>query len=121
MRWLLTIAVLLASCTPCLAEDRLPSRPIEVPLAAVPDPGPWSFDLIEFRAAQRRLRPTPTADLAPPRPFVRTPPPGLAGDPRAAGLLVRLSPSSCDIHPSLAGQSLLAAAVEVAYKSSLKH
>jgi hypothetical protein len=36
------------------------------------------------------------------------------GDPCKAGLLVRLSPSTCDVHPSPAGQELLAAAVESA-------
>jgi lysophospholipase L1-like esterase len=33
------------------------------------------------------------------------------GDPCAAGLLVRLSPTTCDVHPSHAGQQLLAATV----------
>jgi hypothetical protein len=36
------------------------------------------------------------------------------GDPCKAGLVVRLSPSTCDVHPSPAGQELLAAAVESA-------
>jgi len=36
------------------------------------------------------------------------------GDPCAANLLVRIGPSTCDIHPSLAGQTVLAAAVLVA-------
>jgi lysophospholipase L1-like esterase len=36
------------------------------------------------------------------------------GDPCQAGLLVRLSPTTCDVHPTFAGQALLAAAVEVA-------
>ena len=49
MRWLLTTVCFLASLTPALAEDSLPSRPIDVPLAAVPTHGPWSFDLIDFR------------------------------------------------------------------------
>jgi len=53
MRWLLTTVCLLASLTPAMAEDRLPARPIEVPLAMVPDHGPWSFDLIDFREEQR--------------------------------------------------------------------
>ena len=79
MRWLLTIVVLLASVTPCLAEDRLPSRPIEAPLAAVPDHGPWSFDLIDFRDGQRLLRLTPKADLDPHSFFVVKHHLGLAG------------------------------------------
>jgi len=53
MRWLLTTVCLLASLTPAVAEDRLPARSIEVPFAMVPDHGPWSFDLIDFREEQR--------------------------------------------------------------------
>jgi hypothetical protein len=59
MRWLLTTAFLLASLTPALAEDRLPARPIEVPMATVPEHGPWSFDLIDFREAERLARVAP--------------------------------------------------------------
>ena len=65
MRCLLTTVCLLASLTPVLAEDRLPSRPIEVPLAAVPDHGPWSLDLIDFREDERRARATPLVEIAP--------------------------------------------------------
>ena len=65
MRWLLTTVCLLASLTPCLAQDRLPSRPLEAPLAVVPDHGPWSFDLIDLREDQRLARATPRADAAP--------------------------------------------------------
>lgn len=36
------------------------------------------------------------------------------GDPCKAGLLVQLSPTSCDVHPSKLGQDLLAATVEIA-------
>lgn len=36
---------------------------------------------------------------------------GSGGDSCAAGLLIRLTPNSCDIHPSPAGAALLAAAV----------
>ncbi|MCU1381552.1 MAG: hypothetical protein JWL71_249 [Acidobacteria bacterium] len=53
MRWLLTIACVLASLTPARAEDRLPVRVIDVPFATVPDHGPWSFDLIDYRAEER--------------------------------------------------------------------
>jgi hypothetical protein len=56
MRWLLTTVCLLASLTPVLAQDRLPGRPIEVPPAVVPDHGPWSFDLIDFREEERLAR-----------------------------------------------------------------
>jgi len=33
------------------------------------------------------------------------------GDPCRAGLLARLSPTTCDVHPSRLGQSVLAASV----------
>ncbi len=65
MRWLLTTVCLLASLTPVLAEDRLPDRPIDVPFAVVPDHGPWSFDLIDFRADQRLARAAPRTDVDP--------------------------------------------------------
>jgi hypothetical protein len=65
MRWLLTTVCFLASLTPALAEDRLPSRPIDVPLAAVPTHGPWSFDLIDFREEMRLARLTPHVDVDP--------------------------------------------------------
>jgi hypothetical protein len=56
MRWLLTTVCLLASLTPVLAQDYLPARPIEVPPATVPNHGPWSFDLIDFREEERLAR-----------------------------------------------------------------
>jgi len=59
MRWLLTIVCLLASLTPALAQDRLPARAIDVPMAAVPEHGPWSFDLIDVREEQRLARVAP--------------------------------------------------------------
>lgn len=65
MRWLLTTVCLLASLTPVLAEDRLPSRAIDVPRAAVPEHGPWSFDLIDFRAAERLAHIPPRTDVDP--------------------------------------------------------
>ena len=65
MRWLLTTVCLLASLTPVLAEDRLPDRAIDVPFAVVPDHGPWSFDLIDFRADQRLARAAPRTDVDP--------------------------------------------------------
>jgi lysophospholipase L1-like esterase len=39
------------------------------------------------------------------------------GDPCAAGLLVRLSETTCDVHPSLIGQTLLAKTVMDVYNS----
>ena len=65
MRWLLTTVCFLASLTPALAEDRLPSRPIDVPLAAVPTHGPWSFDLIDLREEMRLARLLPHVDVDP--------------------------------------------------------
>jgi hypothetical protein len=65
MRCLLTTVFLLASLTPVLAQDRLPARPIDVPLAVVPDHGPWSFDLIDFREEERAARLTPHVDVVP--------------------------------------------------------
>jgi hypothetical protein len=56
MRWLLTTVCLLASLTLVLAQDYLPARPIEVPPATVPNHGPWSFDLIDFREEERLAR-----------------------------------------------------------------
>ena len=41
---------------------------------------------------------------------------GASGDTCKAGLLTRLSTGSCGIHPSYAGQALLAQAVEKAIK-----
>jgi hypothetical protein len=53
MRWLLTTVFLLASLYPVSADERLPSRPIDVPLAIVVNRQPESFDLIDFRDEQR--------------------------------------------------------------------
>lgn len=67
MRWLLTLVFVLASLTPALADDRLIARPIEVPLAAIPDHGPWDLDLIDLRAEEHlsRLMLKPAADVDP--------------------------------------------------------
>jgi hypothetical protein len=40
------------------------------------------------------------------------------GDPCKAGLLVRLSPTTCDVHPTLLGQSVLATTVLIAIFSN---
>jgi len=79
MRWLLTTVCFLASVTPALAEDRLPSRPIDVPLAAVPTNGPWSFDLIDLREEMRLARLTPHVDVDPHTFFVVKHHLGIAG------------------------------------------
>jgi hypothetical protein len=79
MRRLLTTVCLLASLTPALAEDRLPARPFDVPFAVVPDHGPWSFDLIDYRAGQRLARAAPRIDVDPHTFFVVKHHLGLAG------------------------------------------
>jgi lysophospholipase L1-like esterase len=43
------------------------------------------------------------------------------GDPCAAGLLVRLSATTCDVHPSRVGQDLLAATVLLSLATSFPH
>jgi hypothetical protein len=70
MRWLLTTVCLLASLTPALADDHLPSRAVDVPPAIVPDHGPWSLDLIDFREEERLARLPVRADAEPHTLFV---------------------------------------------------
>ena len=53
MRWLLTTVFLLASLTPVVADEQLPSRPLDAPFAVVKNVEPSSFDLIDFREEQR--------------------------------------------------------------------
>jgi hypothetical protein len=65
MRWLFTTVFLLASLTPARAGEHLVSRPIDVPLAAIPDHGPWDFDLMDLRAEQRLAERAPAAEIAP--------------------------------------------------------
>jgi hypothetical protein len=81
MRWLFTAVLLLASLTPALADDHLPSRPIDVPIAIVPDHAPWDFDLIDWRAEQRLAREhlTPAADADPHTFFIVKQHVGIAG------------------------------------------
>lgn len=79
MRWLLTTICLLASLPPSLAAAPLPGRVIDVPLAAVPDHGPWSFDLIDFREAERLARVQTRADTEPHTFFVVKQHLGIAG------------------------------------------
>jgi hypothetical protein len=63
MRWLFTTVCLLASLTPVFADECLPSRVLNVPFAVVQNREPESFDLIDFREAQR-ARPAPPGDVA---------------------------------------------------------
>ena len=81
MRWLLTTVCLLASLTSATAQERLAGRPLELPPAAVPDHGPWSFDLIDLREEERlaRLHAAPRADLDPHTFFVVKQHLGVAG------------------------------------------
>jgi hypothetical protein len=65
MRWLLTTVLLLASLTPVLAADLLPSRPIDVPFAIVPDTALRSFDLIDLREEERLARVATHVDVDP--------------------------------------------------------
>ena len=52
MRWLLTTVLLLASLSPVFADDTLPSRPLDLPLAIVVQ-APINFDLLDFRDENR--------------------------------------------------------------------
>jgi hypothetical protein len=78
MRWLLTLVCLLASATLAVAAD-LPARPLELPFAAVPNHGPWSLDLIDFRAEERLARAALRADVDPHTFFVVKHHVGIAG------------------------------------------
>ena len=60
MRWLFTTVCLLASLLPVSAQALLPARPLDLPLAIVVNRDPGSFDLIDFREAERL--PAPVAD-----------------------------------------------------------
>src|SRR6478672_9217611 len=49
MRWLLTLAILLAPLSSARADESLPSRPVDLVLITLPGPQPVSFDLVDFR------------------------------------------------------------------------
>ncbi|PYR30070.1 MAG: hypothetical protein DMF92_09765 [Acidobacteria bacterium] len=53
MRWPLISVFLLALVAPVLAEEYLPSRGLDLPIAIVPYVEPGSFDLMDFREQQR--------------------------------------------------------------------
>jgi hypothetical protein len=53
MRWPLIPVFLLALVAPVLAEDHLPSRSLDLPIAIVSGVEPTSFDLMDFREEQR--------------------------------------------------------------------
>jgi hypothetical protein len=52
MRWLLTTVFLLAFFSPAFADEQLPCRPLDLPLAIVVD-APISFDLLDLREQER--------------------------------------------------------------------
>jgi hypothetical protein len=81
MRWLFTVVCLLASLTPALADDHLVARPIDVPMAVIPDHGPWDFDLIDLRVEERLARAhlAPVADVDPHTFFIVKQHVGIAG------------------------------------------
>ena len=81
MRWLFTSIFLLVSLTPARAAGLLAARPIDVPIAIVPDHGPWDFDLIDVRAEERLARATvkPIADVDPHTFFIVKQHVGIAG------------------------------------------
>ncbi len=60
MRWLPAAAFVLSLLSPSARADDapLPSVPLAVPIAIVPDVQPYSFDLIDYRAEERQ-RPDP--------------------------------------------------------------
>jgi len=78
MRWLLTTVCLLASLTPVAADECLPSRELNVPVAVVQSREPESFDLIDFRQEQR-TRPARRNDVTPHSLFVVKQHVGIAG------------------------------------------
>jgi hypothetical protein len=69
---------LLACAMPVLAEDYLPSRDLDLPLAIVPDTDPSSFDLIDFREESRASAKSRT-DVDPHSRFIVKQHVGLAG------------------------------------------
>ena len=58
MRWLFTSVFLLAFLSPAFAEDALPSRSLDLPIAFVIE-APISFDLLDFREEARLPPPVP--------------------------------------------------------------
>ena len=65
MRWLFTSVFLLASLSPAFAEDALPSRSLDLPVAIVIE-APINFDLLDFR---EEVRLPPPAPESPPNSF----------------------------------------------------
>ena len=65
MRWLLTTVFLLASLTPAMADEPLPSRPLDVLFSTLPPPQPVSFDLVDVRAEEREAQAPKRGDADP--------------------------------------------------------
>jgi hypothetical protein len=65
MRVQVTAVVLLLSSAPVWADEVLPSRPVEVAIATLPDRQPIDFDLVDLRADERAARVPPRTDTEP--------------------------------------------------------
>ena len=78
MRWLLATVVVLVS-SPTFADQALPSRPLDPVVMALPGPAPVSFDLLDFREAQREEQTPPRSDSTPHSVFVIKQHIGIAG------------------------------------------
>jgi hypothetical protein len=78
MRWLATVVVLVSSPS-AFAEQALPSRPLDAMVMTLPERAPVSFDLIDFRQAQRAEKTPPRSDSSPHSIFVIKQHVGIAG------------------------------------------
>jgi hypothetical protein len=65
MRGVLTIVAFVCSVTAALANEPLPSRPIEIVLASLPGPAPISFDLVDVREDARLAIAPPKTEADP--------------------------------------------------------
>ena len=79
MSWLFATVVVLVSSAPTLADQTLPSRPLDPVAVALPAPAPVSFDLVDFREAQRAEATPPRSDSTPHSIFVIKQHVGIAG------------------------------------------
>lgn len=78
MRWIATVFVLVSS-PPAFAEQALPSRPLDAVMVTLAEPAAISFDLIDFRDAQRAEKAPPRSDSTPHSIFVIKQHVGVAG------------------------------------------
>src|SRR5262249_40872221 len=79
MRWFLATIVVLVSSSAAIAEETLPSRPLDAVIMTLAKPAPVSFDLIDVREAQRAEKTPPRSDSAPHSIFVIKQHIGIAG------------------------------------------